>query len=307
MNRLRRLPELIVYLGLMNFLLFILSILLLGGDGLNGKVEAGHYYLGNHGEYTEVLLPIYLFSRLWGILLFVSWPFVIVAPIISWAGGGTERDDEAMRAVNLGSAYGLLEGFFSRLFDSWRRPDLEFFTRYTESECIKELILMPAWTITDSFSKEPLNLIWGGHNFELSRYTHRAWRGLPTPLVLHGRFRSTPYGTYVKAWYRLPTMSLLFFSILSVLAIPYSIAGIFWLIATLVLRMDTATFVETIAPLGRIWAGAFLVIGLLLLIAISARLGRHRRRDLARLVKEALTPDSLAHPTRSSRDIRQLT
>ncbi len=98
-------------------------------------------------------------------------------------------------------------------------------------------------------------------------------------------------------------MSLLFFSILSVLAIPFSIAGIFWLIATLLLRMDTATFVETIAPIGRIWVGVFMGIGLLLLIAISAKLGRHRRRDLAHLVKEALTTDSLAHPTLSSRDI----
>ncbi len=62
MNRLRRLPELIVYLGMMNFLLFLLSSLLLGGDGLNGKVEADHYYLGNHGVYTEVIYPIYLLS-----------------------------------------------------------------------------------------------------------------------------------------------------------------------------------------------------------------------------------------------------
>ncbi len=212
-----------------------------------------------------------------------------------------------MRAVNLGSAYGLLEGFFSRLFDSWRKPDLEFFTRLTEPECIKKLILMPAWTTPDSFSKEPLNLTWGGHNFELSRYAHRAWRGLPSPLAFHGRFRSTPYGTYVRAWYRLPTMSLLFFSFLSVLAIPYSIAGIFWLIATLLLRMDTATYVETIAPIGRIWVGVFIGIGLLLLIAISAKLGRRRRRDLAHLVKEALTTDSSAHPTPPDRDIRQLT
>ena len=47
--------HLIVYLGMLNFVLSFLSVLLLGGDGLNGKVEAGHYYLGNHGVYIEIV------------------------------------------------------------------------------------------------------------------------------------------------------------------------------------------------------------------------------------------------------------
>lgn len=282
MKRLRRLPVLIIYLGFTNFLVFILSIIILGGDGLNGKVEAGHYYLGNHGVYTQVIYPIYLLSRVWGILLFVSWPFVMIATLFSWAGNGSERDDNAMRVINLGRAFHIVEGFFSLLFDAWRRPDLEFFTRLTPAECVQELLTLPHWIARDSPHRKPLDLTWGGYHFELSR------RDGDSVIGLHGRLYSTSHGTYIKAWYRLSTTTLLFFSIFVMFGMQLLMTGIAGLIAKVSGDSQFAVS-EFSASIWPIWSRVSLVIGLLLLIALSRWWGRHRRRELARLVKEALT------------------
>jgi len=46
----------------LNFFAFILIDVLLGGDALNGKVDSGRYYLGNHGAYTEVTRGVFVYS-----------------------------------------------------------------------------------------------------------------------------------------------------------------------------------------------------------------------------------------------------
>ncbi|CAG0926818.1 hypothetical protein TFLX_00217 [Thermoflexales bacterium] len=306
MKRLRRLPALIMYLGMMNFLLFFISSFLLGGDGLNGKIEAGHYYLGNHGDYTEVIYPVYWFSRAQGILFFISWPFVMVATLIVLGVGGSERNDKTMRATQLGSAYGWLDGIFSLLFDSWRKPNIECFARSTPSECIQELLTLPDWIVRDSLKKKTFNLIWGGQHFDMSQSSSTNWYWRGVSIVLHGHFHSTPHGTYIKAWYRWSALDLLFLSIFAMLGLAIPVAGLEWLIVK-VLGVSQVAVVEFFAPIWPIWSRVSIVIGLLLLIKFSSWWGRHHQLDLARLVKEALTPDSLAHPTRSSRDIRQLT
>ncbi len=305
MKRLSRLPALIVYLGVMNFLLFIIFTLLLGGDGPNGKIEAGHYYLGSHGTYTEVMYPIYFFSRVQGILFFVSWPFVLVASLMLWGGVGSERDDEVMRAHCLGRAFDLAEGFFSLLFDAWRKPDLEIFTRLSPAACVQEILTLPDWIVRDTLKRRALNLTWGGNHFELSRGNWSAWKG-GAPIVLHGRLCSTSHGTYIKAWYRWSAESLLFFSVFAMFGVAFPLAAIEWLIVP-ALGISQSAAVEFFAPIWPIWSRLSFVIGLLLLIAFSGWWGRHRRRELALIVKENLTPDSIAHPTPPDRDIRQLT
>ncbi len=302
MKRLRRLPALIFYLGMLNFLLFFISSLLLGGDGLNGKIEAGHYYLGSHGDYTEVILPIYLLSRAQGILFFVSWPFVMIAALLVLGVGGSERNDKTMRATKLGAAYGWVEGVFSFLFDSWRKPDLEIFTRLTSSECIQELLTLPDWIVRDSLKKKSLNLIWGGQHFDMSQSSSPNWYWRGVSIVLHGHLYSTPHGTYIKAWYRWSALDLLFLSIFAMLGLAIPVAGLEWLIVK-VLGVGQVAAVEFFTPIWPIWSRISLVLGPLLLIMFSRWWGRRRRRELALIAKENLTPDSLAHPTASSRDI----
>lgn len=56
-------------LGFLNGILFIVISLFIGGDAVNGKVEAGHYYLFGYSVktgvkgYTEVSKDLFNYSR----------------------------------------------------------------------------------------------------------------------------------------------------------------------------------------------------------------------------------------------------
>jgi len=54
--------KLVIYLGPLNFISFLAIDFLIGGDAPNGKSENGHYYLNNHGTYTEVSHTIFTYS-----------------------------------------------------------------------------------------------------------------------------------------------------------------------------------------------------------------------------------------------------
>lgn len=45
-----------------NFFSFIVVDVLIGGDALSGKVEAGRYFLGQHGAYTQVSRSVFVYS-----------------------------------------------------------------------------------------------------------------------------------------------------------------------------------------------------------------------------------------------------
>ena len=51
-------------LTLLNFAAFIVITLYLGGDAVNGQIVSGHYYVGNHGIYTEVSFGVFLYSKI---------------------------------------------------------------------------------------------------------------------------------------------------------------------------------------------------------------------------------------------------
>jgi hypothetical protein len=48
--------------ALINFLLFIIIDLVLGGDAANGHIENGHYFLASHGKLTEVSAFVFTYS-----------------------------------------------------------------------------------------------------------------------------------------------------------------------------------------------------------------------------------------------------
>ena len=54
--------KLVIWLGLLNFVSFLAVDFLIGGDAPNGKIENGHYYLNNHGTYTEVSHTVFVYS-----------------------------------------------------------------------------------------------------------------------------------------------------------------------------------------------------------------------------------------------------
>ena len=46
----------------LNFMAFVAAAIVLGGDALNGRVSAGHYFLGSHGRFVAVSKPIFIYS-----------------------------------------------------------------------------------------------------------------------------------------------------------------------------------------------------------------------------------------------------
>jgi hypothetical protein len=57
-----KLGRALVLLGIANFTTFWFATMAMGGSALNGKVEDGHYFLGEHGKYTEVTSRQFQFS-----------------------------------------------------------------------------------------------------------------------------------------------------------------------------------------------------------------------------------------------------
>jgi len=74
--------KIFIVLVYINFFSLFASSMLLGGDGLNGKKVDGHFFLGNHGKYTEVSEAIYTYSRIHGISLFIMVGIVLIMHLI---------------------------------------------------------------------------------------------------------------------------------------------------------------------------------------------------------------------------------
>ena len=60
-----------------NFTTFFIIGLALGGSALNGKVEQGHYYLGDHGKMTEVSEQVWNYSYCHSVSVFITHPLGI--------------------------------------------------------------------------------------------------------------------------------------------------------------------------------------------------------------------------------------
>ena len=80
------------WIAIVNFVVFVAIAVPLGGDALNGTARDGHYYLMQHGIYTEVSRPIFIYSTIHTLSLFVTHPLVIVVWLRArFRWGVTER------------------------------------------------------------------------------------------------------------------------------------------------------------------------------------------------------------------------
>ncbi|HUJ24824.1 MAG TPA: hypothetical protein VLW85_02320 [Myxococcales bacterium] len=62
-----------------DFIAFYVVTLVVGGDGLSGTEQAGHYFVSNHGRLTEVSHAAWLFTRLQALSLFVLIPLALIS------------------------------------------------------------------------------------------------------------------------------------------------------------------------------------------------------------------------------------
>jgi hypothetical protein len=67
--------------AIVNFVVFVAIAVPLGGDALNGAARNGHYYLMQHGIYTEVSRPVFVYSTIHTLSLFVTQPLGIIVAL----------------------------------------------------------------------------------------------------------------------------------------------------------------------------------------------------------------------------------
>jgi hypothetical protein len=74
--------SIIFFIAFINFAIFWVVALWIGGDAISGKVENGHYYVSNHGKLTEVSHAVWTYSQAHTISVFFTHPIGILV------GGG---------------------------------------------------------------------------------------------------------------------------------------------------------------------------------------------------------------------------
>jgi len=70
--------------AIVNFLVFVAIAVPLGGDAINGTSRDGHYYLMQHGIYTEVSRPVFIYSAIHTLSLLITHPVGIVVALRAW-------------------------------------------------------------------------------------------------------------------------------------------------------------------------------------------------------------------------------
>lgn len=62
-----RKDRLLIFLGgiaLVNWSAFMIADIVMGGSAFAGRIEGGHYFLGDHGSYTEVSRTVFVWSAI---------------------------------------------------------------------------------------------------------------------------------------------------------------------------------------------------------------------------------------------------
>jgi hypothetical protein len=72
----------LVAIAILNFALFVIVAVSLGGDAVNGKEEAGRTYVGAHGHYTEVSRSVFEYSRLHARGVWVTHPLALLGGLL---------------------------------------------------------------------------------------------------------------------------------------------------------------------------------------------------------------------------------
>ena len=84
-------------LAILNFVVFLGVAAHLGGDAVNGKIEAGRYYLWGWNahtgtkSYTEVTPAVFEYSRMHVYSIFITWPIMFVGSLALRARGRPRR------------------------------------------------------------------------------------------------------------------------------------------------------------------------------------------------------------------------
>jgi hypothetical protein len=81
----QQLCSVLIGLCVMNFIAFYIVSSLIGGDAINGKIEYGQYFLGEHGRFTQVSQAIFAYSRWHMLSLFMTHPLGMLSYAVRMA------------------------------------------------------------------------------------------------------------------------------------------------------------------------------------------------------------------------------
>lgn len=79
-------------IGLGNLFLYLLITPMIGGSAINGRVQNGHYYLSEHGHYTEVSQQLYWLNVVHGRSLLFTVPAGLMC--LMWLRFIRQGDDQ---------------------------------------------------------------------------------------------------------------------------------------------------------------------------------------------------------------------
>ena len=93
---LQRLSPFVVFIGVVNFALFIAGTFYFGGDAWNGKVVEDHCYLwGYHGGtkgYVEVSQRVFAYSKWHVYSVMVTWPVMLLLSVFTQRSESEPQD-----------------------------------------------------------------------------------------------------------------------------------------------------------------------------------------------------------------------
>jgi hypothetical protein len=88
----------LIVLALVDFLVFAILTVAIGGDAGDGAVRDGRFFVANHGVEREVGAATWWVSRVLGLSLYILWP----AAILAFAIDSFRPRDEPERTSLLG-------------------------------------------------------------------------------------------------------------------------------------------------------------------------------------------------------------
>jgi hypothetical protein len=106
----KRIASIVFAIGVINFAAFVVIGLSIGGSAMNGKVEDGKYYVGNHGRYMEVSRSVFDYSLLHGYSTIVTHAFMFVAVGVMFWQQTKRKKTKKNAAVAIASYHSLVEG-----------------------------------------------------------------------------------------------------------------------------------------------------------------------------------------------------
>ena len=225
MNRTCQICQVVMVIGFANMILFMIIAAFIGGDAFSTQAEGGRYYLSTREEPLEVSIYTFFYSKLHARSLCITHPLMMIAGLI-YAGGQCWRRNTAyfanlpqQPATGIWSViknalknihWGILDWHLNLgwlLFDTWRKPSLEFFTKTASPECVRLLNHI----INEDPPVYGLEADCFGY-FSTSYF--QIYRGVfdnrLKPLFITGKLISTPHGTYVRLWHRLNVWVIVF-------------------------------------------------------------------------------------------------